>query len=363
MMTRKRFLRVAGAGSVALMNAPLFDRTEGRSHPDGLEKNWVWMEAPEEETGDENWNDLFARMANVGMDAVLVQEEDPSTLREMVAVAQGHGLEVHVWTVVLRRDDYLDSHPEWYAVNRRGVSTAEDPPYVDYYHFLSPCVDAVREALVNRVDRLAGIDGVAGIHLDYLRFPDVILPSGRQSRYDLDQDREEPRFDYGYHDACRAKYEQRTGTDPINLDDPPKNEEWVQFRYDQVTQVASRLGEVVHDHDKQLSAAVFATPDIARRLVRQNWAAWPLDAVMPMIYHEFYEKRLPWIEVATKENVGAPEAGPPVYSGLFVPDLTPDELAAAARYAQVAGARGVALFRTREMTRNHWDALENVLAR
>ena len=356
MMTRKRFLKVAGAGAVALASGSLLGCDESGTDS----KNWAWMGGSEPE--EATWPETFARMREAGIDGVLFKQEDPSVLREVVPRARNEGLEVHIWMVTMMRDENLESHPDWYAVNRNGVSTAEDPPYVDYYRFMSPCVPEVRDSLADHVDTLAQVEGVSGIHLDYIRFPDVILPVSLQPKYDLDQDRERPRFDYGYHEACRDQFEQQTGTDPMDLDDPPANEEWVRFRYDQITQVVTRLADVVHGHDKMISAAVFPPPDIARRLVRQDWPSWPLDAVMPMIYHNFYEKEVSWIEVATRNGVTALDSGTPLYSGLFVPELPPDDLATAARHARAGGSAGIALFNVGNMTDAHWDAVSGVPA-
>jgi len=355
MMTRKRFLKMVGAGTVALAGGTLFGCGE-----EGEEmKNWAWMGGKPEDT---TWAERFATMSTAGIDCVLLGEEDPSVLRDVAPIARDEGLELHVWHVTMRSSEYLETHPDWYAVNRKGVSTAEDPPYVDYYRFMSPCVSAVRDAVAKEVDALAQIEGVSGIHLDYIRFPDVILPSAIQPKYDLDQDREMPRFDYGYHEACRAQFKEQTGTDPMDLDDPSSNEEWLQFRHDQITQVVSRLATVVHDHDKMISAAVFPTPNIARRLVRQDWPSWPLDAVMPMVYHNFYEKEVPWIETAVRNGVAALGPETPLYSGLYVPELSPDQLVAAAEHARAGGAGGVTLFNVGNMTDTHWEKVSGVLS-
>lgn len=357
MMTRKRFLKVVGAGTVAMAGGTLFGCGEdGQADT----KHWAWMGGGEPE--DSTWAEQFDIMKEAGIDGVLLQQEDPSVLREVVPTARDAGLDVHVWMMTMRRGENMDEHPDWYAVNRNGVSTAEDPPYVDYYRFMSPCVPGVRDYLADHVDMLAQIDGVSGVHLDYIRFPDVILPVSLQPKYDLDQDREFPEFDYGYHEACRAQFKEQTGTDPMDLENPPKNDEWVRFRYDQITQVVTRLAKVIRDRGKMVSAAVFPTPDIARRLVRQDWPSWSLDAVMPMVYHNFYEKEVAWIETAVRDGVSVLDSETPLYCGLFIPELSPDQLAAAVKRARNGGASGVSLFDVGNMTDAHWDRVSGVLA-
>ena len=359
MMNRKQFLKAASAGALALAGGGLFGCGKSGNETKALAKNWAWMGGSEPE--DKTWAEQFARMKKAGIDAVLLGQEDPAALRKIAPIARDEGLELHVWHVTMRSGEHLEAHPNWYAVNRNGVSTAEDPPYVGYYRFMSPCVPEVRDFLAKDVGSLTQVEGVEGIQLDYIRFPDVILPVALQPKYDLDQDKEYPRFDYGYHEACRAQFKQQAGVDPMKLDNPPANEEWVRFRYEQITRVVTRLAKVVHGHDKMISAAVFPTPSIARRLVRQNWPEWPLDAVMPMIYHNFYEKEVAWIETAVRSGVTALDADTPLYSGLYVPALSPDQLVQAAEHARAVGASGISLFNAGSMSDAHWERVSKVL--
>ncbi len=353
-MTRKEFLRLTGAGIVAIA---LGCRTGGTRS-----KNWVWMGA--DVGSEEEVRKRFRQMRASGIHAVLLhenREEGPAFYERLIPLAHAEGLELHAWVPTMLRGELVDTHPEWYAVNRKGESAADKPAYVDYYHFLSPCVPEVREYLASYYDRIARIEGLDGVHLDYIRFPDVILPITLQPKYGLVQDREYPEFDYGYHPVCIARFREQTGIDPRTLDDPAAHEGWRQFRYDQITAVVHRLADVVHAHGKPLTAAVFPTPEIARTLVRQDWVDWPLDAVMPMIYHNFYDQPVAWIEEATRQGVQALKGRIPLYSGLFIPELTPDELVQAVQYARKGGAAGVSLFNARSMTPEHWKALQQVL--
>ncbi len=364
MMNRKRFLHLMGAGLVGVAGGSMLAACGGAGAESdaAAAKNWIWMGGDRGALDD--WRRTFARMRAAGLDGVLLKIEDveEEPVEAVLEAAADEGLEVHAWVITMMRGEQMEAHPDWYAVNRNGVSTAEDPPYVDYYRFLSPCPTPVRDYLAGHFDRIAQTEGLAGVHLDYIRFPDVILPITLQPEYGLNQDKEYPEFDYGYHPECRAQFEAQTGIDPLELDDPPANEEWVRFRYGQITRVVNRLAEVVHGRGKLLTAAVFPTPDIARRLVRQNWPAWPLDAVMPMMYHNFYDEPVGWVRTATEEGLAALNGKCPLYSGLFVPELTPDELVAAIDYARTGGASGVSLFDVGAMTDAHWTRLSEVLA-
>jgi len=229
-------------------------------------------------------------------------------------------------------------------VSRAGKSSLTDPPYVDYYRWVCPRRAPVRDYLRRVARETAAIPGIAGVHLDYIRYPDVILPRGLWAKYGLVQTTELPEFDFCYCDVCRAAFREASGTDPMDLPDPPTDRDWRAFRWTSVTTAVEAMAEEVHAVGKPVSAAVFPTPAIARKLVRQAWETWPIDMVFPMIYHGFYEEPVAWIGEATRVDVAALPSSRPVFSGLYLPDLSPDDLTRGIALAREAGAGGVALF-------------------
>jgi uncharacterized lipoprotein YddW (UPF0748 family) len=362
-MKRKEFLKLMGTSALGLAALPLLgaQRAGAQAEPAARKrsKNWVWMEG--DLGSDDAWKRKFAEIRGAGIDAVLLRRE-PEFLRKIIPVAKQEGLEVHAWIFTLMRAGMEQEHPDWYAVNRNGESTASKPPYVDYYKFMTPCLPAVQEYLVKDVSALAEIDGLQSIHLDYIRHPDVILPKALWPKYNLVQDKEYPQFDYGYDAACRAQYKAKSGVDPLEIADPPADAAWREFRWGTVTALVNQLSDAVHAKGKTISAAVFPTPTIARSLVRQDWPSWKLDMVMPMLYHSFYLEDVAWIEGATREGVSALAGRAPLYAGLFVPELSPDQLAAAVRHAFAGGAQGVSLFEAKVPSAAHWSKLKEALA-
>lgn len=226
---------------------------------------------------------------------------------EVCALAAAAGLDVHAWWWVLcRRDDVLmNDHPDWYAVSREGNSTHDTPPYVEYYRFLCPTRPEVRRYLRERMEETLALDGLAGVCLDYVRYPDVILPRALWEKYGLVQNEELPPFDFCYCGVCREAFRAQEGVDPLDLPDPTADAAWRRFRWDSVTRLVNELADVAHAQGKMISASVFPSPTIARRLVRQDWPAWNLDAVLPMVYHSFYDEPVAWIEATVAEGVGA----------------------------------------------------------
>ncbi len=314
---------------------------------------WTWYVAGKDRRKIKKDLALFGRM---GFEGIHFQGSD-----EIVAwaapLARKEGLRIHRWIITLMSRDkkIMKEHPDWFVVSREGKSSFDHPPYVPYYKWLCPNHEGVVRHLEERVRDTARIDGVEGVHLDYIRFPDVILPKGLWKKYDIVQDMEYPQYDFCYCDVCRGRFREEHGIDPLDLPDPSADNAWRQFRYDSITRLVKHLYEVAHREGKQLTAAVFPTPSIARRLVRQAWDQWTLDAVFPMIYHNFYEKDIDWIGDAVQEGQQALQGRFPLYAGLFVPAIPPERITEAVRQSRMNGADGICLFRYSVMNEKHWE--------
>jgi uncharacterized lipoprotein YddW (UPF0748 family) len=277
---------------------------------------------------------------------VLVEGSNSGTT-VIAEAAHAAGIEFHRWIFTMYR--YFDTqvkraHPDWFSVSRNGDSSLTKPPYVPQYNWLCPVREPVRTYLRGIVDGIARRPEVDGVHLDYIRFIDVILPRGLWSKYDIVQDREYAQYDFCYCPVCVDKFRGQTGIDPRQLKDPAENAAWREFRWNAITEMVALFGQAARAHKKKITAAVFATPTLARQFVRQAWDTWPVDAVFPMLYHNFYQQDVEWIGRATREGVEALPRTIPLYSGLFLPQLNPTELARAVSLSREAGARGVALF-------------------
>lgn len=355
-MNRQQFLRLLAAGA-ALGASPLAAQ---RSAGSAGRKLGVWVGG--KRTLDE-WRTLFDRLRGAGVNMILPNARDVGleTLRVIAPAARDAGLEVHAWQMLMWSFEPLEEHPEWYAVNRKGESTATKPPYVDYYRFLCPTREEVQRWVVDVVREVAAVPGLTSVHLDYIRLPDVILPVALWPKYNLVQDRELPEFDYCYCDVCRAAFRAQAGLDPLSLEDPAAHAAWLQFRYDAITRIVAQCHDAVHAAGTQLTAAVFPTPRIARALVRQDWVQWRIDALMPMIYHGFYNEPVAWVGTATREGVQALAGTKPLHAGLYLPDLPPDDLVKAAALALRAGAAGLVLFDVGALQDAHWRVLPRLL--
>lgn len=336
-----------------------------------------WLGGPGDAT-DQQIRDNFTDLKNRGIDGLMYNGgQNPETYHRVGKIAKEVGLEFHTWipTMVQGGNDKLK--PEYYAINGIGESAFDKPAYVDYYKFLCPSKEEVYEFLADMYGAVAEVPEVDGIHLDYIRFPDVILAKGLWDKYGLVMDREYPQYDYCYCDRCVGDFKAKTGIDIKSVEDPSQVQEWKQFRYDLITNIVNKLTEVVHAKGKKINAAVFPGPNsVAKRIVRQEWNLWNLDAVYPMNYNDFYLEDPDWIGEVTKEGVTALNNKIPLYSGLFIcpnpenkteendPEnhgLIPEEIGTAIRVSMENGAVGICLFTPGRMTNAHWQEFDKAI--
>ena len=399
-MKRRGFLKTAGGAAALAGGSTLAATLAGCTTDSGEDAPftvWTWVHGDRDYDADE-WRRRFARLRESGFHAVLVGGGD---IELVSGAAHAEGLEYHRWFWTMNRngDSWAqENHPEWFTISRNLESSLEHPPYVGYYKWVCPSRAPVREYLSDRVGELAANPAVDGVHLDYVRHCDVILPRGLWETYDLVQDIEHPEFDFCYCDVCREQFAALDGRDPLEIPDPPADEVWRRFRWDSVTGAVRDLAAAVHERGKPLTAAVFPTPAIARRLVRQAWDEWPLDRFFPMLYQGFYLEDIAWIGDGVREGVaalgggrvgggvheraaaeggqsvergvregegrrveGGPRPGTPLNAGLYLPSLEPGDLAEAVATARGAGAAGVSTFEMHGLTDEHLAAVRGVV--
>jgi hypothetical protein len=304
-------------------------------------KYWAWV-GIDKSASSKELDAKYKQYREHGVEAIFL--EGGIDDREF-DILKSAGLELHSWMwTTNRRDQWIhDNHPEWYMVSRTGKSCFDHPPYVPYYKWVSPVIPGVQNYLKEKADELASHPAVSGVHLDYVRYPDVILPKGLWKTYGLDQTNEMPEYDFCYNDSTRKSFLEFSGRDPLDIEDPAHDQQWLHFRYDSITNLVKMLAEVVKGRNRTLTAAVFPTPSMARKICRQDWDKWPLDAVFPMTYSSFYEAEIDWIGDCMLENIHAVSI--PVYAGLFMPDLQdPDSFRKALKVVHSSGGAGVSLF-------------------
>jgi uncharacterized lipoprotein YddW (UPF0748 family) len=344
MTNRRKFVQ---NGLLLGLAAPLLPAAAAEALPTAAPpntswKHWVWTNPDQKDTAAQ-LAERYRQYYEAGIRGIFFEADSERHFR----AAKAQKLEAHrwIWTMNRGEKELLAAHPEWYAVSRKGESCATHPPYVDYYRWLCPSREEVKQYLEQDYAAALKKDYIDGIHLDYVRFCDVILPVNLWAKYGIVQTSELPEYDFCYCPVCKAAYQKEFGEDIDKVQYPEASPSWRAFRYQRVNEVVRRLTAVAKQYRKPITAAVFPTPDIAHRNVKQDWVNWNISGVCPMIYHGFYKENVTWIGQAVKEGVTALNGKFPLYAGLFLPDFaSPAELQQGIENALRNGAAGVSLF-------------------
>lgn len=240
----------------------------------------------------------FERAPSVGRFAA-----DPLAL--LIRDAHARGMRVHAWVNVLslstRRDAKLlaDLGRDAVLVDRRGRSVLDYPafdlpePDRQFYRmgtpgiYLDPAVPSVRARILATFrDLVARYPELDGLHLDYIRHPDL-LPFIPGSRFGVG-------LDFGYGALARARYRAETGrADPIEGAAPGvvrDAEAWDVWKRAQVTTLVEEIRATTQAirPGLLLSAAVISHVERAYLTLAQDWPGWlasgALDRVIPMVY-------------------------------------------------------------------------------
>lgn len=222
-------------------------------------------------------------------------------LQKLIDDAQAAGFRVHAWVNVFSLAQNRNAPilravgPQAVHVDRKGRSLLEYPafeipaPDREYLRmgtpgiYLDPAAPGVREHLLKTfAELIARYPKIDGVHFDYIRYPDV-LPFAPGSRFGVG-------LDFGYGAATRARFHAETGLTAPFGDDSSNANRWDQWRRDQVTALVRetrKAAKPIHP-TLQLSAAVWAYPDIGYLTLYQDWRTWLdqgwLDFAVPMLY-------------------------------------------------------------------------------
>jgi len=356
MNNRRNFIKNSLGGLVAL-NIPNISIAK----PQGARLTfdyWLWVR-PNVKDSESLLKKRYANYKEAGIRGLFFEDYS----QKHYHIAKTYGLETHRWMWTMNRGekDLLAKHPEYYAVSRSGKSCATQPPYVGYYRFLCPSHPDVPKYLEDKAREQLEKEDVDGLHLDYIRYPDVVLPVNLWDNYQLDQSSELPDYDFCYSEFSKKAFLAETGIDIDNVQRPDQSLSWKAFRYRQINNVVNKIASVAKEYQKPLTAAVFPTPDLAKRIVRQDWIHWNLDGVFPMIYHGFYKEPVGWIGQAVHEGVDALNNKFPLYAGLYLPDFNNlAELKMGIELAKTNGAAGISLFGEQEFDKETIELLKSL---
>lgn len=228
------------------------------------------------------------------------------------------------------------AHPDWFMVDSLGQKML---PTAGWYAFINPVLPEVRAYLRGIVSELCQYE-VAGIHLDYIRYPEDYRLVARE-HYPHATDEEILRHsDFSYDPVSQAELLERYGWDV-------SKSSITDFRCDSVTRVVRDISYVMQmkrPGECLLTASVMGNPVDGRAHAYQDSGAWVrqglVDWVVQMNYGtKSFEPNLKAIQKAA----GRRGFKSSVVVGLYCKNEV-DVVAAQIDQVAVSGSRGYALF-------------------
>ena len=243
-----------------------------------------------------------SRMADPSPHARLWRGEDGrDALAVLIERAHAAGLRVHAWVNVLSLASNAEAPvlaglgPGAAAVDQKGRSILSypgfdlPPPDRSYYRVGTPAVwlDAAAPGVAEWqaetfVELLLAHPALDGLHLDYVRYPDV-LPFIPGLRFGVG-------LSFGFGEASRARFQQETGLPAPFGDTLAHANRFDDWRREKLTELVALVGERARAARPGLlvSAAVVADRERAYQVDFQHWAGWLdrglLDFAVPMLY-------------------------------------------------------------------------------
>jgi uncharacterized lipoprotein YddW (UPF0748 family) len=212
-------------------------------------------------------------IASAGIDIIdyLLQEAKKNNIKvfawvNLLSIGQNMNADIikKLGESVLTRDQY--GRP----------SGRKDPNESDKYYlreehlFLEPGDQRVARYLTAIVDEIvARYPLFSGVHLDYVRYPMTVpfTPGSRFKDYGLN---------YGYGKENVLRFRERTGLDPLTLDNEKNFSLWDNWRRQQVTDLLRRILKRVKERsaDMLVSSAVIPSGERAYSSMFQDWPGW-----------------------------------------------------------------------------------------
>ena len=272
--------------------------------------------------------------------------------------ANAAGLRVHAWVNVLSLSQNTGAPivaqlgRGAVLCDREGRSLFDYPefdvpePDRRYYRmgtpglYLDPAAPGVAEWLTAAFAELvARYPALAGLHLDYIRYPDV-LPFAPGTRFGVG-------LDFGYGEATRARFAQETGKRAPLGRSIENADAWDAWRRERLSSLVRDIARAARERRPglELSAAVWSYADRAYLVLGQDWRAWleegSLDFAVPMAYTR--DDRL--LRYQAEHFAGLPLADR-IWVGLgtWLFASEPERAAAQIRVVQDAGIADVSLF-------------------
>ena len=275
--------------------------------------------------------------------------EYPDYLSAFSTEAHKRGIEVHAWVEsfylgVNESTPLVKYFPDWLLLNEKGsIRHTTEGASLGGYIFFDPANADAREYLVKFYDELlTRVPYVAGLNLDYIRYPVSDFYSGTDS---------------GYTDVAISEFSEKYGVSVNDsgqyrefkqqISEKSLVDEWIEYRADKVTSFIGEVSEMVRSKHKSSIISVAVHPDIsgAYNQKKQDFLTWVekgyIDVVTPMVYYYNSSEISSALKTMLKKFDGVY-----CYAGLYTTyhDQSTSELNSHIGASDSAGADGFVLF-------------------
>ena len=268
-------------------------------------------------------------------------------LQLAIDTARPHGLRVHAYMNALPGWKGLEepppaagqlwtAHPDWFMVDSLGQKML---PTSGWYSFINPVLPEVRAHLRGIVAELCEYD-VAGIHLDYIRYPEDYRLVAAQRYPDASEGEIARHSDFSYDPVSQAALLDEYGW-------KVSRKQIVRFRCDSVTRVVRDISYTLQMKKPGgclLSTSVMGNPVDGKALAFQDSGAWArqglVDWVVQMNYGTSSFNR--YLK-AMRKATGRGKFRSSVVVGIYCKNEV-GEVAMQIDKALASGSRGYALF-------------------
>lgn len=268
-------------------------------------------------------------------------------LQLAIDTARPHGLRVHAYLNVLpgwkgiedppiSKDQLWTAHPDWFMVDSLGKKML---PTSGWYAFINPVLPEVRAHLRGIVTELCQYD-VAGIHLDYIRYPHDYRLVAHQHYPDATEEEILRHADFSYDPVSQAALLDRYGWEV-------SKKQIMEFRCESVTRLVQDISYTMQVEKPDaclLTASVMGDPLEGKTHAYQDSGAWVRRGLVDWVVQMNYGTRSfdPYLKAMRKAS-GRRKFGSSVVVGINCKNEV-DEIVAQIKRVEASGCRGLALF-------------------
>ena len=262
-------------------------------------------------------------------------------LKQCLSACRKHGVDLHVWKVCW---NLTRAAPAFVKAMRRAGRLQQNADGTEQL-WLCPSDPRNRDLELSAVVEVARNYDVAGIHLDYIRYPSA---------------------DSCYCEGCRKRFGDGTAlvvtnwpADVITGDHASAYKAW---RSEQITSFVVQTAAAIKNvrQDIELSAAVFPSWPSCRETLGQDWVSWAKSGAVDFVCPMSYVTDAAEAASLTTAQLAAVGAGARLYPSLgpSTKGLPPEQVVRQVDWVRKAGAKGFVLFELdRDLLDVHLPAL------